>query len=250
MKRNVFFGVVGLIFIGTIVGAVLKAKHEADLSHRMTNCRLIGLEAASEMLMDNVIHPQRGEVMASWRLVQYYEMTGRAGFSDRESWSSPMYQDINLAYNRALLCETPFGTMFAIRGEGSAFDYAIENAYQFSMQKGHYQSPHELLPGDALLLVEVCGSGCAWSEPGDIYLDNVQRPGIMLVHWPGSKPCPDGFCVTFADSAVWRLKSDTPADLVRNMATLEFARQNRREAVLGPYVLEKRSPLLSPSVAK
>lgn len=208
------------------------AKQEAHLADRMRSCRFIGLDVTGDTLHDGF--PVDWPALSGWRTLFYGHFNGNGPYIDRKQpWNAPANERFaNLPVTSVHALGTNVGRMFAIRGEGSAFDHAID------------QIPFEVLPNDAVLLVEVCGSDCNWLEPGDVYLDNQPRPGIKLISWPGPKPCPDGFCITFADASIWRMKSDTPPDLVLKMATLEFAKNNHREDVLGTFAVDQWRPML------
>jgi hypothetical protein len=89
---------------------------------------------------------------------------------------------------------------------------------------------------DMFLLIEVRDTGIHWMEPGDLdYRDIIERErnGSLTLG-----VFDDSFCVALADGSAWRLRSDTPRDLLLKFMTLEGARAHDAEKLLRPYRLD------------
>lgn len=89
---------------------------------------------------------------------------------------------------------------------------------------------------DLIIAVEVRDSGIHWMEPRDLdYRELVEREqsgDLKLGAFESS------IGVLFLDGRAWRLRTDTPRDLLLKFMTIEGAKQNDAEALLGPYRLQ------------
>ncbi|SFJ24136.1 hypothetical protein [Planctomicrobium piriforme] len=85
------------------------------------------------------------------------------------------------------------------------------------------------IPPDTILIVEVRDSNVSWMTPCDID-DGECRDRLIP-----SGQYSDGFLVGFANWQVWELAENTPIELIRLFSTMDGARDNDREALLGPY---------------
>ena len=115
---------------------------------------------------------------------------------------------------------------FAITGPGTAFG------------DGNTDKPRSLdeIDGDTILVIEVRNSGIHWMEPGDFDIQTMPKTindssGLGISSAYGS-----GFHVVFADNTVWYLRNDVPFDQLAMFFTVDGAKANDRETILGPYL--------------
>lgn len=149
-----------------------------------------------------------------WRTVPQpyaYDGWGQGVFDERDSATVP-------TITRA----------FAITGPGTAFG------------DGDAEKPRSLaeIDPDTIIVVEVANSGLHWMAPGDFDVRDMPQTindpaglGISSRH-------KDGFHVVFSDGTVWYLSSRVPFTLLAKFFTIEGARSNDRQSVLGPYLID------------
>jgi len=97
-----------------------------------------------------------------------------------------------------------------------------------------------LLPPAAILLVESRSSGIPWPAPGDFDIRTMPR----TINAPDGKgisgQIPGGFVVLFADGDAWFMSDKTPFETLEKFFTLAGAKKYDREALLGPFALERK----------
>ncbi len=117
---------------------------------------------------------------------------------------------------------------FAITGPGTAFG------------DGKTEKPRSLaeIDADTIIVVEVANSGLHWMAPGDFDIRDMPQTindplgrGISSRH-------KDGFHVVFSDGTVWYLSNRIPFTSLAKFFTVEGARSNDRQTILGPYLID------------
>lgn len=117
---------------------------------------------------------------------------------------------------------------FAITGPGTAFG------------DGNTEKPRSLaeIEADTIIVVEVANSGLHWMAPGDFDIRDMPQTindpsgrGISSRH-------KDGFHVLFSDGTVWYLSNQVPFASLAKFFTIEGARSNDRQTILGPYLID------------
>ena len=89
------------------------------------------------------------------------------------------------------------------------------------------------LPPATVVLISVVHSNTHWMEPGaDVAVDDV--PSLI-----GAGVYGRGVHVEFADGLVWQLRRDVPIGLLTTFFTVDAARENDREAILRPYLIDE-----------
>jgi prepilin-type processing-associated H-X9-DG protein len=119
--------------------------------------------------------------------------------------------------------------MFAVTGPGTAFG------------DGAKHSPQGLseIPDDTILVLEIAESRVHWMAPGDFQVQSIPQTvctstaGLILSRHSG------GFHVLFADGNVWFLSKDTPFRKLQEFFTIEGAKRQNREDILGEYAITK-----------
>jgi hypothetical protein len=122
--------------------------------------------------------------------------------------------------------EAFYTNIFAITGPGTAF----EAGKQVRLKD---------LPDSLILIVEVRNSGVHWMQPGDFDIRTMPK----TINAPDGKGISGvlarGFHVGFADAQVWYLSNKVPFDDLSKFFTIEGAKAQDRDEVLGPYVLTR-----------
>jgi hypothetical protein len=101
------------------------------------------------------------------------------------------------------------------------------------------QMPAEQLPRALLLITEVRDCTTHWMEPGgDLDVTTVpQTIGAEGGIGPASTAATE-FYVGFADMSVWLLRTDVPFENLAKFFTISSAKQNNRDALLGPFAVK------------
>ena len=174
-----------------------------------------------------------GKVLSSWRfkIMPSLQSWKREPFFD-QAWDAPVNAWAADMNPMRIYCfewgqqEGPLkGKMtnvLAIVGPSTAF----EEGKPVSIAK---------LPSSLILLAEVKTSGLHWMQAGDLDVRTMRRD---INHSSGqgiSGTTKEGFHVCFADGEVWLLNFDTPFDVLEKFFTIESARTNNREAMLGKH---------------
>jgi hypothetical protein len=189
-------------------------------------------ETALERLPPASVMNENGVPIASWRQVRYIQqmpIPENPGPRDL-SWMDPRYQRLR-ATPAELFCYSgnTFTSVMAVVGPGTAFG-ADERLLVSE------------LPDDCILIVEVYQRKIHWMEPGDLDISALQQPRHAAIR--PSNNWGNGFCVGFADGSVWRLRNDTPLDVLTLFCTVEGARKSDRESTLRPYRVQSVKPML------
>lgn len=132
-------------------------------------------------------------------------------------WSNPYYcfANLNDPKRKFMTC------MSVVTGPGTAFDKDRKKISE--------------LDPELILLVEVRNSGVHWMRPWDLNIATMPRE-INPIDGPGiSGNLDGGFFVAFCDTTVWFLADDTPFEKLATFFTVDGAKQNDCEAILGPY---------------
>lgn len=183
---------------------------------------------------------ERGEPTTSWRL-GFARHNSESPPDMRTLWSEPKNQRFDTDARRRTYAigigpgnaATQYTQVFALVGPGTAFT-------EFQADKNPNMGD---LPPDAILLLEHRNNTIHWMEPGDIEVENLQK-GNWKTGIGGLQPnYADGYLVAFADGAVWYIRKDVPREAISKFFTVKEARQNDRGDLLGPYVLDRISPL-------
>lgn len=174
------------------------------------------------MLPDIVDEGGIGGGLSSWRLtnLQYVWGLEKAVHSD-EPWNS--------AYNQhfAVLREA-----FCRSGEDETYIVAITGLGTAFPPNGRVELAD--VSDNTIVLVEVVDSGVNWMAPGDLVVSQRSGDRSQLSLKPGSS-VDDVFVVAFADGQVWRLRNDTPQELLERFFLLDSAKDADRSVELAPY---------------
>ena len=208
---------------------VLAVKNVLQQRAQMMHLKEIGLafrwlDEAYGRLPPAVRLDEQGKPLSSWRFqICPFLESFMQGVDYDKPWNDPENRTAMVAF-APFFCgqqnessPTRFHTRFmVVTGPGTPFD-------------GQRVCRLADLDDDTVLVVKVISSGVHWMEPGDLSID--QLPA-SLAQGPGG----DGLCVLFADGAVWLLDKDTPIEKLKPFFTIEGAKQNDRQTLLGPYV--------------
>jgi len=184
----------------------------------------------------------KGRPLHSWRvetLWVIWDLGWKGPCDDTQPWDSPA--------NRATLGLSDYyshveakdwvgdGKLFpdtnilAITGPGTAFGY----------DGGDLPKQLDKIPPSTIIAVEVRASGIPWPAPGDFDIRTMPQT-ICAPDGKGiSSRLPRGFFVIFADTGTWFLSDKTPFETLKQLFTIEGAKKNDREKLLGPYVIER-----------
>lgn len=180
----------------------------------------------------SAVATKAGQPSCSWRTIvlPYYESMGPGPRYDySQPWDSTTNAQFGRFAYRAYRWDPAQGAghdlhtnVVGIQGPDALFDDGRT-------------TPIEISPAieDLIILIEVRDSGIHWMEPRDLdYRELIERErkgalklGVM----------DDGFCVLFLDGRVWRLRADTPRDLLLKFMTIEGAKRHDAEQVLGAH---------------
>ena len=97
------------------------------------------------------------------------------------------------------------------------------------------------IESDAILLLE-CNQDLHWIEPGDVRIEDIvdSKSQTGLGDFRGNFPgC---FAVCFVDGTVWFLSDSIPKTEILKFMTVESAKKNDRDEVLGEYVIQRLMP--------
>lgn len=129
-----------------------------------------------------------GNVLYSWRFRVYVVAFQSIHSQLDKAWDSD--QNMRVAnVCPPIFCEQADSRtrIMAICGAGTAFDE---------------KPAKEELPGDTLLLVEVCGDTPHWMEPGDLAVDDLEK-GVIGGPWRLGGDYVGGTHLGFLDGQVW-----------------------------------------------
>lgn len=233
----VALGVTLIVLIGISV-VVLNWPHPASVKQRAVYLNL----AWEELHIYNLDHgalpadvrSKSGVPISSWRFLASDPHMFATPFDRSTPWDSPANSGASQwpYHVYCLHLNAPSGPkdletkVLAVTGEGTGFSPSRPQVL-------------EELPNDLILLVEVWGTGVHWMQPGDIDVTQGQRI-------PLSGPDGRGACVTFADGAVWYLRSDVPKEAVEKFCTIEGARKHDRTELLRDFAEEFYPPKRHP----
>ena len=184
------------------------------------------------------LYSWRGEVV-TYRDNWFFNMGGRWDAS--LAWDSPANKQMadypwQFCYDAIVKWDFPKEyskntCMMAITGPGTAFGCDRE-------------SPKSLkdVPKNTIIVVEVRDSGIHWMQPGDFDIRTMPETVNALDGHGISSRHPRGFHVLFADLQYWFLSDQVPFETLKKFFTIDEAKRNDREQVLGPYVLWRPTP--------
>jgi hypothetical protein len=188
------------------------------------------------------LYSWRGEVV-TYRDNWFFNMGGK--WDSSAPWDSPANKQMadypwQFCYDALVTWDWPKGysketSMMAITGPGTAFGC-----------DGDMPKSLTEIPGNTILVVETRNSGIHWMQPGDFDIRTMPKT-INAPDGRGiSSRYPGGFHVLFADEIVWFLSDKVPFEALEKFFTIEGARKNDRQKILGPYVLAPNPPLRRP----
>lgn len=173
-----------------------------------------------------------GKPRASWRFVVW-------NYIDAASWSIPdktrpwiNHDKTEIDLRATAEVASPFSfwessargatRIAAITGPDSAFDE-------------HNRCSFAQIDDDTIILIEVAHAEVRWTEPGDYTWDADQPEmagrGSMNIGNPDGR----AFHVAFQNGDIWALAADTPLAELSRFFTVQGARENDRETILGPW---------------
>ncbi|MCR9234846.1 MAG: hypothetical protein NXI29_27955 [bacterium] len=162
-----------------------------------------------------------GNPLYSWRFAEY--LTWPVPLPHDQPWTAEEYRHTRDSVDLYPFCnEGDLNTfVFAMGGSDTAFDR-------------NNRPLVKTLPKNLILFADVYQSNTHWMKPGDFNVEtlpdkvNVPR-GLGAAEYPG-------FLVCFVDGQIWRLKDETPVELVKRFCTITGARTSDR-SLLEPYSL-------------
>ena len=183
-------------------------------------------------------HPTAGsgQILYSWRVEIVPDLDSQTcSWDPTRAWDDPSNKELKqissvYAYEttgwKAASGSFPETNILAITGPGTAFGDGME--------------PPKALKNIApqtILAVETRASGIPWPAPGDFDIRTMPQT-ISAPDGKGiSSRYPGGFHVLFADGAVWLLSDKVPFDTLESFFTIERARKQDRDKLLGPFAL-------------
>jgi hypothetical protein len=221
-----------LLGIVALLAALLVCFHYARQSARRcqytNNMKQVALaflnfDDAYGRLPPAVHRNKAGRACCSWRLRMIPFMEGiMREIEYDQPWDDPVNEWIStIAFS--LYCWQPgIGldtNVVTITGPGTAFE------------EGRAVSLKDL-DNDTILAIEIANSGIRWAEPSDLNIRNI--PDSITQGVDGR-----GVLVAFADGKVWFLRADVPLDELKKFFTIEGAKRNDREQVLGQYANDR-----------
>lgn len=181
-----------------------------------------------------------GKALYSWRaeVALCRDCWFKGNWDPAATWDSPANKEIadfpwQFCYDGLLGFEWPKEyskqtCMMAITGPGTAFGCPEDTPMSL-----------KAVPKNTILVVEVRNSGLHWMEPGDLDIRTMPRT-INASDGKGiSSRYRGGFHVLFADGAVWFISETVPFSELEKLFTIEGGKQHDRQAVLGPYLLDR-----------
>jgi len=231
----------GLVLLGAVLslGAffMLKLRDTARDYQYVNNFKQIGLalltyESTFRDFPRSSAAPKPGQPGCSWRtlILPFYESMGPGPRYDySQAWDSAANAHFGQLAHMAYVWEpAPRAgheldtNALGIQGPGAIFD--DERA-----------TPIEISPAtaDLIIAIEVRDSGIHWLEPRDLdYRELIERErkGDLKL---GAVESSIG--VLFLDGRAWRLRADTPRDLLLTFMTIEGAQRHDAEQVLGAH---------------
>jgi hypothetical protein len=201
----------------------LERRSQYNADARYIAVALLGFVDCYKCLPPAVHYDNTGRALSSWRfqLIPFIEGIMR-GIDNKAPWDAPVNDWITgrpYIFSFHLPGEEVTDTnIMAITGPGTAFE------------EGRVIQPRDISP-DTILAIEIANSGIHWAEPGDLDVEHI--PDSITQGVEGR-----GVHVIFADFAVWFLRSDVPREDLKKFFTIEGAKDNSREQLLRPYVIE------------
>lgn len=235
-------GLLGLVLVAALLSSFIsysanhqrayrRARHINNL--KQLSLALLNYEGAFRDFPPTAYTDSAGQPICSWRalILPFYE-SSRDRFNFQSPWNAPANAKLGGVYRVAFAWdetaepnEALNTNVLGIAGPGALFDDSRRSLLEFGEGSR-----------DLIVLIEVRNSGIHWMQPGDLdYRELVElerngklRLGVM----------DDGFCVLFLDGRAWRLRADTPRDLLLKFMTVEGAKANDAEELLGPYRMQ------------
>ncbi len=226
----VFLLVCGGVMAALTLPAVSSAREAAQRSQCQNNLKQIGLAMhnyhdAYKCFPPAVITDDTGRPMQSWRTAILPFMEQQSLFDQYDSnepWDSPKNRPLGDVAIPAYHCPddtsppTQTSYVMIVVPQGTGQPLSIGN------EPNRVTKAADVKDGlsNTILVVEVCDSGIAWSEPRDMTLDElragVNAPGANGIrsHHPG------GACVLLADGSVRFLSETMDMELLRILAEM------------------------------
>ncbi|MBT6157693.1 MAG: DUF1559 domain-containing protein [Planctomycetaceae bacterium] len=172
-----------------------------------------------------------GKDVYSWRLEQHL-LLANSGSNESPpglsrvnvAWDDPSNQEFREESGPTEFCYDGENhtCVFAITGPGTAFDEAAASNW-------------EEVNEETIIIVEVFNSQTHWMAPGNFdirsipnTINSAEEIGISSKHRGGAH-------IGFADGEVWFISETVPFDELKNFFTIDGARMNNRESLLGKY---------------
>jgi hypothetical protein len=163
-----------------------------------------------------------------WDESQPWDSPANAALSQMSpifSYEAQLRSDSNQAGEER---QFPATNALAITGPGTAFGDGTEKPASLAQ-----------IPSSVIIVVESRASGVPWPAPGDFDIRSMPET-ICSPDGKGiSGADPSGFHVVFGDKQVWFLSNRTPFANLKKFFTIAGAKENDRELLLGPYVLDR-----------
>jgi hypothetical protein len=220
--------VAALLSLGMV--ALRNARNDARAAQHLNDMKHIGLgllnyESTFRAFPVSSIKDTAGGELSSWRanILPYMEsMRGGPRFDRTTPWDSPQNAGLRGLKPWYYVADSgaEFTTkVFGIKGPGAFFDEA-------RTQPLH--ADHDLI-----IVIEVRNSSVHWMQPGDLdyrELITLEQSGKLQLGVVDG-----GFSVLFLSGRAWRLRADTPRDLLLKFMAVDGANAHDAEELLGPF---------------
>ena len=243
-RRLAIFGLVACVLIvAALLAYVLSAHGSLVLRRELRRQSIFAVVTTlanycdvHKRLPPAVVKDEDGTPLASWRMAvlslspaaswgtEDTDALHAEDFDLHRSWNDPVNQAVTsrpmgfYCFAGEIMSGSVDTNVFAIAGPGTAF----------ASDAGHRLSD---LPHDAIVLIEVTGTGLPWAAPGDLDVSQLTEPITFVAN-------DDCFHVAFADQSVWRIQNDVPFGTLRKFFLVEGARELDRDQELGPYQMK------------
>ena len=235
-----FAGVILFILISTV-------RSQRDLDRRIERCRMIHIGLAnyndtSGRFVHSFAVDKEGNPTVSWRgVIAVYIQSRSPWFHSDKAWNDPV--NLNILTDRSLGGQgrvySPF--CFSDRDVKTVFDETT-NILGFSDEGSAFNNttPGKLeeYPNDLILFIEVNDTKIHWAQPFDLHAWSWQKKDTEVVLFLGTDG--RGCLITFADGKVWYVRNTVPFSHIIKLSTIEGAKKEDRELLLGEWLIKIR----------
>ena len=192
--------------------------------------------------------PGRGNPNFSWRVLVFNQISPDLGCNTgllnfQEPWNSqhnlavlrrPEFVNIfhlHFDIGWRLAPESDKTSVMAVieKGTGSGDEIYLDYEYLEQMYKDNID--------DLIVFVSVRNTDVHWAQPGDLSVEDFAGDKLPPKVGEGE------FYVVFLDGEIRLLEGSTPTSAIRAFLTVDKAKKNDRNKILGPYTIRKRDAM-------